>query len=53
MATIIPNEKGGKIISYKFRAFLGRDEKGKQIARYLTWTVPENMSPAKGRRAAE
>ena len=53
MATIIPNEKGGKIISYKFRAFLGRDEKGKQIARYLTWTVPEDMSPAKGRRAAE
>ncbi len=53
MATIIPNARGGKIVSYKFRAFLGRDETGKQITRYSTWPVPEDMSPTKGRRAAE
>lgn len=53
MATIISNARGGKIVSYKFRAFLGRDETGKQITRYSTWPVPEDMSPTKGRRAAE
>lgn len=53
MATIIPNARGGKIVSYKFRAFLGRDETGKQITRYSTWPVPEDMSPTKGRRAAK
>ena len=30
MATITPKEKDGKIIAYKFRACVGRDENGRQ-----------------------
>ncbi|MDD3242134.1 MAG: hypothetical protein PHD32_00235 [Eubacteriales bacterium] len=37
MATIIKNIKDGKVISYKFRSCLGRDDMGKQISRYTTW----------------
>ena len=31
MASIYPNLKDGKIVSYKFKAYLGRDDDGKQI----------------------
>ena len=33
MANITPNLKDGKVISYKFRCYLGREENGKQIFR--------------------
>ena len=29
MASIYLNRKGGKIVSFKFKAFLGRDENGR------------------------
>ena len=40
MATIYPNKKDGKIISVKLKAYLGRDEHGKQIFRCKNW-IPE------------
>ena len=37
MASITQNKKDGKIISYKFKVCVGRDEFGKQIWRCTTW----------------
>ena len=53
MATIIPNKKSGKITSFKFRAFLGRDENGKQIMRYTTWKPDADLSEKKAIKRAE
>ena len=53
MATIIPNHKNGKVVSFKFRVCLGRSEFGKQITKYTTWYVPDNLTPSKAQRAAE
>ena len=44
--------KDGKIFSYRFRAYVGRDENNKQIFRTTTWTVPEELVPSKAERAA-
>ena len=52
MAAITPKKKNGKIISYKFRACIGRDEAGKQIFRCTTWKVPLDHSPSKAEKAA-
>ena len=53
MATIIENKKDGKVVSYKFRAYLGKQQGGKQVAKYHTWQVPDGLTPAKARKAAE
>lgn len=53
MATIIPNMKDGKTISYKFRAYLGKDETGKAITRYATWHVPADLKPNRVKKSAE
>lgn len=53
MATIIENKKDGKVVSYKFRAYLGKQQGGKQVAKYHTWQVPNGLTPAKARKAAE
>ena len=53
MASIIPNSKDGKIISYKFKACVGRDDCGKQVFRCMTWIVPVGLGPAKAEKAAE
>lgn len=53
MATIIPNSKNGKIVSYKIRVFLGRDEFGKQICKNKTWYPPPELSPKKAEKAVE
>lgn len=53
MANITPNLKDGKVISYKFRCYLGRKESGKQIFRCATWQPPEGLTPSKAERAAE
>ena len=52
MATISKNRKEGKLISFKFRAYIGRDEKGKQLFRYTTWRVPKGMTETKARRVS-
>ena len=53
MASIIAISKNGKICSYKFKVYVGRDPSGKQVFRCSTWHVPDNLSPAKARKAAE
>ena len=53
MASIIPKTKDGKIISYKFKACVGRDDCGKQVFRCMTWKVPVGLGPAKAEKAAE
>ena len=53
MATLIQNKKDGKIISYKFKACVGRDEFGKQIFRCSTWKVPDGLIPSRIEKAAQ
>lgn len=53
MATIYPNKRDGKTVSYKFKALLGRDKSKKQIIRCTTWTPPVGLTPAKDAKAAE
>lgn len=47
MATIYQNKKDGKIISFKFKVFLGRDENGKQIFKCKTWKPEKTMTESK------
>ena len=44
MASIYLNRKDGKIVSFKFKAFLGRDENGRQIVKCTTWTADCSLS---------
>lgn len=53
MATIQEKIKGGKIVSYKFKVCLGRDENGKQIFRCKTWYPPAELTKAKSKKEAE
>ena len=53
MASIIPKIKDGKIISYKFKACVGRDDCGKQVFRCMTWKVPGGLGPVKAEKVAE
>lgn len=43
MASIYPNRKNGKIVSFKFKVYLGRDENGKQLFKCKTW-IPEKIT---------
>lgn len=47
MASIREKTKDGKLVSFQFTCCIGRDEQGKQIRRYGTWTPPDKISPAK------
>ncbi len=47
MATIYQNKKDGKIVSFKFKAFLGRDEQGKQQFKCTTWKPDKPISESK------
>lgn len=47
MATVYPNYKEGKIISFKLKAFLGRDENGKQIFKCKTWIPDKKATESK------
>lgn len=53
MATIQEKIKEGKIVSYKFKGCLGRDEGGKQVFKCITWYPPENLTKAKSKKEAE
>ena len=53
MASITQNRKDGKIISYKFRVCVGRDEFGKQIFRCTTWKVPTGLIPSRMEKAVQ
>ena len=53
MASITQNKKNGKVISYRFRTCVGRDEFGKQIFRCCTWKAPDGMMPSRAEKAAQ
>lgn len=53
MATIYPNFKNGKIISFKFKCYLGRDNNGKQKWKCTTWTPPKQMAEKRLKIQAE
>ncbi len=53
MATVIENKKNGKTVSFKSRAYLGRNEIGKQVNKYTTLVAPDGLTPAKALKAAE
>ena len=53
MAAIRENLKNGQVVSYRFIVCLGRDEQGKQIRKYKTWTPPKGIGPAKAPKEAE
>ena len=53
MANIRENKRNGKVVSYRFTACLERDAQGKQVRRYTTWEVPDGLTPAKAKKAAE
>lgn len=53
MASITQNKKDGKIISFKFKACVGRDEFGKQVFRCTTWQIPDGLTPSRAEKAAQ
>ena len=53
MAQIQEKVKNGKIVSFKIKVFLGRDDNGKQIFRCKTWKPPTGMTASKSRKEAE
>ena len=52
MAYIQEKVKGKKIVSFKFKACMGRDLGGKQIFKCKTWYPPADLTPAKARKEA-
>ena len=53
MTAIKENKRKGKVVSYRFTAYLGTDSEGKQIRKTTTWHPPSDLTPAKERKAAE
>ena len=53
MAYIQETVKGKKIVSFKFKTCLGRDDNGKQIFKCWTWYPPADLTPAKARKEAD
>ena len=53
MASIYPHFKEGKIVSFKFKACIGRDEKGKQIFKCITWFPQRQLTEKKLKAQAE
>ena len=53
MAAITQNIKNGKVVSYKFKACVGRDEFGKQVFKCSTWKAPDGMMPSRAEKAAQ
>lgn len=53
MATIIENKKDGKLVSFKIRVYLGKEEFGKQIAKYTTWHIPKDLTDLKAKKAVK
>jgi len=53
MAAIQEKFKGKKIVSFRFKACIGRDLQGKQITKSTTWYPPPDLTNAKSRKAAK
>ena len=53
MAHIQEKTKGKKIVSFKFKACVGRGADGKQVFKCKTWYPPDELTPAKARKEAQ
>ena len=53
MATIQEKIKGKKIVSFKIKVCVGRDEMGKQVFRCKTWCPPEELTNGKARKEVQ
>jgi len=53
MASIKVNKKDGKIVSFKFRVFIGRDEYGRQRFKTKTWKPDKDYSEKRLLKLAE
>ena len=53
MASLIEVFKDGKIVSYRMSCCVGRDERGKQLRRSMTWKPPDGLRQSRMRVAAE
>ena len=53
MAMVKENLKGGKVVSYKFTVFLGRDENGRKLSKCMTWYPPADLSATKIPKVAQ
>lgn len=53
MASLIEVFKDGRIVSYRFSCCVGRDERGKQLRRSMTWKPPDGLRQSRMRAAAE
>ena len=53
MAYIQEKVKEKKIVSFKFKACVGRDDNGKQIFKCTTWYPSADLTPAKARKEAQ
>lgn len=53
MAGIRENKRNGKVVSYRFTACLDRDANGRQVRKYMTWPVPDGLTPSKAKKAAQ
>ena len=53
MAYIQEKIKGKKIVSFKFKACVGREADGKQVFKCKTWYPPDELTPAKARKEAD
>lgn len=47
MASIYPNKKNGKIVSFKFKVFIEKDSGGKRLFKCTTWTPDFSMTEKK------
>ncbi len=53
MASIKENRKNGKIVSYRFRVFIGRDENGRQLYKTKMWKPDQEYTEKRLKKLAE
>ena len=53
MANIRENKRNGKVVSYRFVSYVGKDSNGEYLRQYKTWKIPDGVPPSKAKRMAE
>ena len=53
MASVRERRWNGKVVSYQFTAYVGKDDNGENLRKFLTWKIPEGVSPSRVKRMAE
>ena len=53
MASIKENRKNGKIVSFRFRVFVGRDENGRQQFKTKVWKPDQEYTEKRLKKLAE